>query len=301
MTAAEWPQGQGRDFDAKVAPILARRCLDCHSGPDPKGKLDLSTNASALAGGKSGPAIVPGKPEESLLWEHVASDEMPPKSPLPATEKAVLRDWIAAGAALGHRSDRSLSGHDQPPSRPRLVVAPAGPSAEPPAVRRGDWVRTPIDRFRLRSWKPTGSRRRPRPTAEALIRRLSFDLTGLPPTPEEIDAFLDDASPDAYERLVDRYLASPQYGVRWARWWLDLARYGESNGFEFDEFRPTAWRYRDWVVDALNRDLPYDEFARLQLAGDVLRPDDPEADRGDRLPGRRRLRHRRPEPASAWS
>ena len=110
-----------------------------------------------------------------------------------------------------------------------------------------------------------------------LIRRLSFDLTGLPPTPEEVDAFLNDDSPDAYERLVDHYLASPQYGVRWARWWLDLARYGESNGFEFDEFRPNAWRYRDWVVDALNRDRPYDEFARLQLAGDVIRPDDPSA------------------------
>ena len=119
----------------------------------------------------------------------------------------------------------------------------------------------------------------PAPEAEKrqLIRRLSFDLTGLPPTPEEVDAFLNDRSPDAYERLVDRYLASPQYGVRWARWWLDLARYGESNGFEYDEFRPTAWRYRDWVVDALNRDRPYDEFARLQLAGDVLRPDDPGA------------------------
>ena len=102
-------------------------------------------------------------------------------------------------------------------------------------------------------------------------------MTGLPPTPEEVDAFLNDRSPDAYERLVDRYLGSPQYGVRWARWWLDLARYGESNGFEYDEFRPTAWRYRDWVVDALNRDRPYDEFARLQLAGDVLRPDDPGA------------------------
>ena len=120
-----------------------------------------------------------------------------------------------------------------------------------------------------------------------LIRRLSFDLTGLPPKPEDVDAFLSDNAADAYERLVDRYLESPQYGVRWARWWLDLARYGESNGFEFDEYRDNAWRYRDWVVDALNRDRPYDEFARLQLAGDVLRPGRSPGYRGDRFPRRR--------------
>ena len=148
---------------------------------------------------------------------------------------------------------------------------------QPPAVRRAGWVRTPIDAFVLQKLEASGLAPAPEAEKRQLIRRLSFDLTGLPPTPEEVDAFLNDTSPDAYERLVDRYLASPQYGVRWARWWLDLARYGESNGFEFDEFRPTAWRYRDWVVDALNRDRPYDEFARLQLAGDVLRPDDPEA------------------------
>ena len=179
---------------------------------------------------------------------------------------------------LGHRSDRSVPGDDQPPGRPRLVVASAGASAaaaDGPAPRAGCERRSM--RLCFRSWKPAGLSPAPEAEKRQLIRRLSFDLTGLPPTPEEVDAFLNDDSPDAYERLVDRYLASPQYGVRWARWWLDLARYGESNGFEFDEFRPNAWRYRDWVVDALNRDRPYDEFARLQLAGDVLRPDDPGA------------------------
>ena len=182
------------------------------------------------------------------------------------------------GGSLGHRSDRSVSGDDQPPRRPRLVVAPAGPSADAaggPARRAGS--RAPIDAFVLQKLEAGGLSPAPEAGKRQLIRRLSFDLTGLPPRPEEVDAFLNDHSPDAYERLVDRYLASPQYGVRWARWWLDLARYGESNGFEFDEFRPNAWRYRDWVVDALNRDRPYDEFARLQLAGDVLRPDDPAA------------------------
>ncbi len=202
---------------------------------------------------------------------------MPPKSPLPTAEKAALRDWIAAGAGWGTDpiepftvTTSRRAGRDwwslQPVRRP-----------QPPPVRRAGWVRAPIDAFVLQKLEAGGLSPAPEAEKRPLIRRLSFDLTGLPPTPEQVDVFLNDASPDAYERLVDRYLASPQYGVRWGRWWLDLARYGESNGFEYDEFRPTAWRYRDWVVDALNRDRPYDEFARLQLAGDVLWPDDPGA------------------------
>ncbi len=139
------------------------------------------------------------------------------------------------------------------------------------------WARTPVDAFVHEKLEAAGLAPAPPSGKRELIRRLSFDLTGLPPTPEEVHAFLNDDAPGAYERLVERYLASPQYGVRWARWWLDLARYGESNGFEYDEFRPAAWRYRDWVIEALNRDMPYDEFARVQLAGDVLRPGDPRA------------------------
>ena len=135
-------------------------------------------------------------------------------------------------------------------------------------------AQTPIDAFLLRSLEARGLKPVPEAGRRELIRRLTFDLIGLPPAPEEVDLFVRDRSEDAYERLVDRLLASPQYGVRWARWWLDLARYGESNGFEFDEFRPSSWRYRDWVVGAFNRDMPYDEFARLQIAGDVLRPED---------------------------
>jgi Protein of unknown function (DUF1553)/Protein of unknown function (DUF1549)/Planctomycete cytochrome C len=266
-----------RGFDATVAPVLARRCLDCHSGADSKGKLDLSNRARALAGGKSGLAIVAGKLDESPLWERVESDEMPPKAPLPASEKAALREWIAGGANWGtdpidpyQVTTSRRAGRDwwslQPVRRPTI-----------PTARAGGWVRTPVDAFVLQKLEAAELSPAPEAGKRQLIRRLSFDLTGLPPTPEEADAFLKDDSREAYERVVDRYLASPQYGVRWARWWLDLARYGESNGFEFDEFRPNAWRYRDWVVDALNRDRPYDEFARLQLAGDVLRPDDPEA------------------------
>jgi Protein of unknown function (DUF1553)/Protein of unknown function (DUF1549)/Concanavalin A-like lectin/glucanases superfamily/Planctomycete cytochrome C len=264
-------------FDASVAPILARRCLDCHSGGDPKGKLDLSARARAMLGGENGDAIVPGKPDESLLWEQVESGEMPPKAPLSSEEKAVLRRWIADGATWGtdpidpyQVSTSRRAGRDWWSLQPVRRTLP-------PEVSRQGWDRSPIDRFVLRKLEAEGLSPRAEADRRTLIRRLRFDLTGLPPTPEEVDAFLADDSPDAYEKLVDRLLASPDYGVRWARWWLDLARFGESNGFEFDEIRPNAWRYRDWVVDALNRDLPYDEFARLQLAGDALRPDDPTA------------------------
>ena len=152
------------------------------------------------------------------------------------------------------------------------AVAPAAPT-----VKHAAWPRNGIDRYVLQRLE----QKELLPSAEAdrrtLLRRLSFDLTGLPPSPEEVVAFVADRAPDAYERQVERLLASPAYGVRWARHWLDVARFGESHGFEYDELRPSAWPYRDWVVEALNRDMPYDEFARLQLAGDALRPDDPAA------------------------
>jgi hypothetical protein len=270
-------RGRGEKFDAEVAPILARRCLDCHSGPEPKGKLDLSRHASALAGGEGGAVIVAGKPDESPLWERVAAGEMPPKAPLSDAEKAAIRAWIGSGAVWGtdpidayRVTTARRAGRDWWSLRP--VRRPAVPE-----VRRPEWARSPLDAFVLRKLDDLGLSPAPEADRRALIRRLSFDLTGLPPTPEDVDKFLYDNSADAYDRLVDRYLASPQYGVRWARLWLDLARYGESDGFEFDEFRPSAWRYRDWVVDAFNRDMPYDEFARLQVAGDALRPDDPAA------------------------
>jgi len=267
----------GDGFDSRVAPIVARRCLDCHSGINPKGRLDLARRAGALAGGKTGVAIVPGKPDESLLWERVESGEMPPNAPLPEAEKVALRQWIASRAVWGSDpidpyqvTTERRAGRDWWSLQPVRRV-------DRPRVPRADWTRQPTDAFVLQKLESNGLA----PTAEAdrlaLIRRLSFDLIGLPPTPDAVDAFLGDSAPGACERLVERYLASPQYGPRWARWWLDLARYGESNGFEYDEFRPNAWRYRDWVIDALNRDRPYDEFARLQLAGDVLAPDDPGA------------------------
>jgi hypothetical protein len=261
-------------FDRTVAPLLVRRCLSCHSGPKPRGDLDLTNRKAALEGGDSGDAIVPGKPEKSLLWDYVNRGKMPPKKPLPAAEKAILRAWIAAGAPWGtdpidpfRFTTAKRAGYDwwalRPVKQPRV-----------PAVKDARWLRNPIDAFVLHRLEAKGLRPSAPADRRTLIRRLSFDLRGLPPSPAEVAAFARDDSPGAYERLVDRYLNSPHYGIRWARHWLDVVRFGESNGFEFDEFRPDAWPYRDWVVNSLNRDLPYDEFARLQLAGDVLHPGD---------------------------
>ncbi|HVU86013.1 MAG TPA: DUF1553 domain-containing protein [Pirellulales bacterium] len=265
-------------FDREVAPLLSRRCLDCHNPTDKKGGLDLTNATAAKSGGDSGPAIEPGKPDDSLLWSRVAADEMPPKHPLPAAERKLLHDWIAAGAAWGtdaidrfRYSSDTRAGYDwwalSPIVRPAVPELMAGEVSSPCAIDQ--LVRPELARHNLHP-APEADRR-------TLIRRVTFDLTGLPPTPEEIDVFFNDAGDGAYERVVDRLLASPQYGVRWARHWLDVVRFGESNGFEYDELRPQAWPYRDWVVRALNDDLPYDEFVRMQLAGDCLRPHDLDA------------------------
>jgi len=271
-------QGAGRspagpDFDREVAPLLARHCLDCHTGPDPKGKLNLANKAGALLGGDTGPAVVASKLDESVLWDRVEAGDMPPKRPLSQAEKDTLRRWIETGARWGtdpidpfQVSTGKRAGRDwwslQPPSKP----APPGTLANP------GWCRTPIDRFILARLEAEKLSPTPEADRRTLVRRLAFDLTGLPPSPQQVQAFLADERPDAYDQLVTQLLDSPQYGAHQARKWLDLARFGESNGFEYDEFRPNAWRYRDWVVNALNQDMPYNEFARLQLAGDVLDP-----------------------------
>lgn len=267
-------------FDEDVAPLLARNCLGCHNPSEKKGGLDLTRAAGLSAGGDSGAVVTPGDAGASLLWQRVASDEMPPSGNRPtarpkltAADKELLKNWIAAGAKWG-RGDidwlklttDSRAGIDWWSLRP--IAAPPVPEAEPGT--------RPIDALISARLKAAGLQPSPPADRRTLIRRLSFDLIGLPPTPEEVDAFVADSSPRAYEDLVDRLLASPHFGERWARHWLDVARYAESQGFERDRLRPNAWQYRDWVVTALNDDLPYDEFIRLQIAGDVLRPDDPQ-------------------------
>jgi len=262
-----------QDFDHDIAPLIAQRCLTCHSGNEPKGKLDLSSRTTAMAGGESGTAIKPGSPEESLFWENINSDQMPPRKPLSASEKDRFRIWIADGALWGTESidpfrysTDARAGLDWWSLQPLRVP-------QPPTTTRPGWASNPIDAFVDAKLREAGLAPSKEADKRTLIRRLSFDLLGLPPTPEEINAFLIDTSDHAYESLVDRLLASPHYGERWARHWLDVVRFGESNGFEYDQPRDNAWPYRNWVIDALNQDMPYDEFVRMQLAGDILQPD----------------------------
>ncbi len=262
------------DFDAAVAPILADRCIDCHGGQKPKGGLDLTKKSGAFAAGKSGPAIVAAKPGESPLWLRAEAGEMPPKKALPASEKAILKAWIESGAAWGSDpidpfriTTSRRAGVDwwslRPIKRPDL-----------PSVKRADWARNPIDRFILAKLEAKGLTPSPATDAATLMRRLHFGLTGLPPTPDDIATFAAasktaDAAKE-FDLRMDRLLNSPEYGERWARHWLDVVRFSESNGFEHDELRKNAWPYRDWVIGAFNRDIPYDEFASQQIAGDVL-------------------------------
>ncbi|QDU48205.1 DUF1553 domain-containing protein [Gimesia panareensis] len=267
------------DFDGVIAPLIAGRCLDCHAGLDPKGALDLSRRASTFQGGETGAAVEAGKPDESLLWQYIESDAMPPEHPLSDKEKQLFRRWIAAGAPWGtdpidafSKTTEKRAGYDwwslQPLKKPHV------PEVQDP---KGVWGKNPIDAFVLQRLKEHGLQPRAPADRRTLIRRLYYSVIGLPPEPEEVEAFVKDTSPDAYERLVDRLLASPHYGEHWARHWLDVVRFGESNGFERDQPRENAWHYRNWVIRALNQDLPYDQFVRQQLAGDLLEPDDPGA------------------------
>jgi hypothetical protein len=259
-------------LEGDVLPLLKARCVKCHGPIRPKGKLNLSSPRSMARGGSSGPVVEPGKPEESLLWDQVSGGEMPPKpeEPLTADEKQTLRRWIEQGAAgLPGAAEVARSA----PETDHWAFATAG-RPTPPEVRDGHRTRTPVDRFIQRALEARGLTLGPEADRAALARRLSFDLTGLPPTPGEVAAFLGDPGPDAYERLVDRLLASPRYGERWGQHWLDASGYADSNGyFSADSDRPLAYRYRDYVIRAWNADRPLDQVVREQLAGDELAGD----------------------------
>jgi hypothetical protein len=251
-----------------VKPILAQNCYACHGSEKQRAGLRLDTAAAVLHGGNSGPAIVPGKSGDSLLIKAVTGAKdvkiMPPKEPrLTAEQISVLRTWIDDGAKAPASEIAAASAK----SKHWAFKKPAHPD-EPP-VRDAAWVRNPIDRFILARLEKEGLPPSPEADRITLIRRVSLDLLGLPPSPEDIDAFVSDSRPGAYERLVDRLLASPHFGERWGRHWLDLARYADSNGYSIDAPR-SIWKYRDWVIDALNKDLPFDQFTVEQLAGDLL-------------------------------
>jgi hypothetical protein len=270
-TYASGPAARGPDFHDRVVPILREHCVRCHQGPKPKGKLDL-TSAKGLEAGADGTAvIVASRPEESRLLEVVSGEkpEMPKNGkPLSAAEVRVLRDWIAAGAIW----PTTIVITDDP-----LDWWSLRPLAKPPipnsSERHADTLRTPIDAFVLDGLRSAGLTPSPRADRRTLIRRLSYDLLGLPPTVAEVEAFVADSDPLAYEKLVDRLLASPHYGERWARHWLDVVHYGETHGYDKDKPRPNAWPYRDYLIRAFNEDRPYAQFVEEQLAGDALEAD----------------------------
>jgi mono/diheme cytochrome c family protein len=275
LSKGDVPCTAADDFDTVVAPLLARKCLACHNPTEKKGGFDLSGAKSAMAGGEGGVAVIAGQPADSLLWERVSQNEMPPKKPLSDADKQIIETWIKAGAKWGRDpidpfryTSESRAGYDW--WSLRAIKRPL-----PPKTADDVWARNAIDRFILAGLDAQGLKPSRRADKRLLIRRLSFDLLGLPPEPIEVAAFLADDSPDAYSRLVDYYLKSPHYGERWGRHWLDVVRFGESQGFERDKLRQNAWLYRDWVIAALNDDMPYDEFVCRQLAGDVMHPNDP--------------------------
>lgn len=264
-------------FDPDIRPLLAARCVQCHGPDKQKGGLRLDSRAAALAGGDSGPALVPGKAADSLLVKLAAGDDadrvMPPKGDrLTPDQLAKLRAWVDAGADWPATQTETATAHKhwafRPPQRPPV-----------PEIRNSKpEIRNAIDAFVLARLAKENFSPSPEADKVTLCRRLHLDLIGLPPTPAEVDAFVADRSPDAYGKLVDKLLASPHYGERWARVWLDAARYADSDGFEKDKPR-SVWFYRDWVIDAFNRDLPYDRFVTEQVAGDLL----PNATQGQRV------------------
>ncbi|MCX7420806.1 MAG: PSD1 and planctomycete cytochrome C domain-containing protein [Planctomycetia bacterium] len=278
-------------FERKVRPLLVQHCYSCHARGQKKGGLSLANRAGLLAGGESGAVVALGKPAESSLIaavEQTGDVQMPPNGKLSKDEIAVLRKWVELGAPWpesatkdggGIRAAGVITDEDRQFWSFRPVRA-----SEPPAVRDVAWPRRAIDHFVLAQLEASGLK----PVAEAdrrtLIRRATFDLIGLPPTVEEVEAFVADEHPQAYERLIDHLLQSPHYGERWARHWLDVARYGEDQAHTFAaRMYPSGFRYRDWVVSSFNNDLPYDRFIVEQIAGDLL-PSTEETDRLKRLP-----------------
>jgi mono/diheme cytochrome c family protein len=270
---------QGLDFfEARVRPLLAARCFACHGPAQHQGGLRLDSPAAILKGGGRGPALVPGHPEQSLLLQVVHYDgalKMPPTGKLQPGEIAALAEWVRMGAPwpqAGQAASPSTGGFSiSEPQRKHWAFQPVRQPPLPPVKNRA-WVRTPIDQFILSKLEQKGLTPSKPADRRTLIRRATFDLTGLPPTADQIDSFERDSSPNAFAKVVDRLLESPRYGERWGRFWLDVARYADTKGYVFEEERryPFAYTYRDYVIRAFNEDLPYDRFLIQQIAADQL-------------------------------
>jgi len=276
--SAQPPTAEQLDFfERKIRPLLAEKCYKCHSANSEKvkGGLLLDSRAGVRAGGDSGPVVMPGNPAQSLLIKAVRGEDpdlqMPPKEKLSADAVANLERWVKMGVP-DPREGRAVAGRksiDIEKGREHWAFQPPQKSAPPP-VKNAGWPRSEIDRFVLAGLEAQGLRPAEDADRRTLARRVYFDLIGLPPAPEEIESFANDKSPQALEQLVDKLLASPQFGEKWGRHWLDVARYAESSGKENNIVYPHAWRYRDYVIAAFNADKPYDRFLKEQIAGDLL-------------------------------
>ena len=275
-------------FEKKIRPIFADNCQGCHNPELKTGGLDLSTPEGFANGSQSGPIVSRDNPESSRLLGVVSYEEklkMPPRMKLGDPQIAALRQWVLAGAPWpgievtpSSNVEEHQAGTEEPlfteDQRNFWAFQPVSDPA-PPEVKTESWIQSPIDRFVLAKLDKKGLEPASPADQLTLLRRATFDLTGLPPTEEEIAEFVADDSPEAFERVVTRLLGSPRYGERWGRHWLDVARYADSTGNDEDHRYPHAWRYRDYVIAAFNEDMPYDQFVREQIAGDLLPSDDP--------------------------
>jgi hypothetical protein len=277
LRGAEPSADAARFFESRIRPLLVESCFKCHADKKQRGGLRVDSRAALLAGGDQGPTFVPGKPQESLLIKAVRHEDelkMPPMKKLPKEQIADLTQWILMGAPwpgseavapAPRKQEFSISERD----RAHWAFQPVKRSSVP-TVQNPQWVRNPIDAFILAKLEEKGLSPNSLATRRDLIRRVQYDLTGLPPSPREVEQFVADSSPDAYEKLIDRLLASPRYGEKWGRHWLDLVRFAETNSYERDGRKPNAWRYRDYVIRTFNDDKPYDRFVREQLSGDEI-------------------------------
>ncbi len=287
-------------FETKIRPVLVEKCYGCHSANAKRlhGGLYLDSKAGLLAGGDGGPVVVPGDPAASRLITALRYDDaefqMPPAGKLPSAVVADFVRWIELGVPDPRSGPAGAAPRDTAEaldleSARQFWAFRAHRASDPPAVRAETWCRSPIDRFVIARLEEAGLAPAPEADPLTLLRRVTFDLTGLPPTRAEIDAYLADDDPGAYERAIDRLLASPRYGERWGRHWLDVARYADSNGVDENLAYANAFRYRDYVIAAFNEDLPYDEFVREQIAGDLIPPIEAADDEVERVAFRRRV------------
>ena len=269
---APWPMSPREFFVARVQPVLQNKCMGCHAS-EPQGGLRMDSRDALLKGGVSGPALVPGDPDASLLVQAVRQShelKMPPDGKLPQREVDAFAQWIADGAVWDRRATPATRTYEiSAEHRAHWAFQPLS-NAPVPEVAGSDPSANAIDRFLLAKLAEANLRPVPLANKRTLVRRVTYDLTGLPPTPEEIDDFLEDSSPDAYGELVERLLESPRYGERWGRHWLDVVRYADTAGDSGDFPVPEAFKYRNYVIDSFQEDKPYDRFIREQIAGDLL-------------------------------